>query len=83
VKLWLISLGLFFFLGVGFTDGDVCVASFFLETAAEIIVATVDRTGSAFTYHKIMTVRGFDFVTANVAADGISNSNCFLREYLL
>ena len=46
-------------------------------------MAAVHGTGTAFTGHEVMTVRGFDFLAADVAADGISNSNCFLREYLL
>ena len=41
VKLWLFSLGLFLFIGVGFADGDIGVTPFFLETAAEVIVAAV------------------------------------------
>ena len=71
IKLRLISLGLFLFCRVGFADGYIGVTAFFLEAAAEVVVAAVYRTGTAFTGYEIMAVRGFDFVTADIAADGV------------
>ena len=63
------------FFGVGIADRDVGVASFFLEAAAKIIVAAVYRTGTAFAGHKVMSVRGFDFITADVAADCVFDNH--------
>ena len=71
IKLWLLSLGLFLFVGGGYADGDVGVTPFFFEAAAEIIVATIYRAGTAFTGYEIMAVRGFNFITADIAANGV------------
>ena len=68
--------GLFFFFRVGFADGDVGVAAFFFEAAAEVIMATVYGAGAAFAGHKVMPVRGFDFVTADIAADCVLDDHC-------
>ena len=68
--------GLFFFFRVGFADGDVGVAAFFLEAAAEVIVAAVYGAGTAFACHEVVSVRGFDFIAANVAADRVLDNHC-------
>ena len=70
-KLWLISLRLFLFTGVGCTNRNIGVAPFFFEAAAEVIVATVYGAGTAFTGHEVVPVRGLDFITADVAADRV------------
>ena len=69
-----------------YTDGDVGVTSFFPKAAAEVIVPSVDSAGAAFAFHIIVAVFGFDFVTADIAADSIldnhglsSLSNSFMR----
>ena len=66
-----LALWLFLFLGIWYAYGNICIVPFFLETTAEVIVAAVYRTGSAFTGYEIMAVRGFDFVTADIAANGV------------
>ena len=71
IKLRLISLGLFLFCRVGFADGYIGVTAFFLETTAKIIMAAVYRTGTAFAGYEIMAVFGFDFITADIAANGV------------
>jgi hypothetical protein len=72
VKLWLFLYQLFFFfLRIGFADRYVCIAPFFLEAAAEVVVAAVYGAGSAFACHKIVAVFGFDFITADIAANGV------------
>ena len=71
VKLWLFSLGLFLFIGVGFADGDIGVTPFFFEAAAEVIVAAVYGAGSAFAGHEVMPVCRFNFITAQFTPDGI------------
>ena len=76
VKLWLFSLGLFLFIGVGFADGDVGVAPFFFEAAAEVIMAAVHGTGSTFACHEVVAVRGFNFIAADVAADRVFDNHC-------
>ena len=68
--------GLFFFFRVGFADGDVGVAAFLFEAAAEVIVAAVNRAGSTFACHEVVAVRGFDFITADVAAARILDNHC-------
>ena len=75
IKLRLISLGLFLFCRVGFADGYIGVTAFFLETTAKIIMVAVYRTGTAFAGYEIMAVFGFDFITADIAADGILNNH--------
>ena len=75
-KLWLISLGLFLFIRVGFTDGDIGVTPFFFEAAAEVIMATVYGAGAAFAGHEVMAVCGFDFVAADIAADRVFDNHC-------
>ena len=76
VKLWLFSLGLFLFIGVGFADGDIGVTPFFLETAAEVIVAAVYGAGSAFAGHEVMPVCRFNFITADIAANCVFDNHC-------
>ena len=75
-KLWLISLGLFLFIRVGFTDGDSGVTPFFFEAAAEVIMATVYGAGAAFAGHEVMAVCGFDFVAADIV-----NANIYLSHF--
>ena len=64
-------LWIFLFLGIWYAYGNICIAPIFLETTAEVIVAAVYRTGTAFTGYEIMAVRGFDFVTADIAANSV------------
>lgn len=75
IKLRLISLGLFLFCRVGFADGYIGVTAFFLEAAAKVIVATVHRAAPAFACYEVMPVRGFDFFTADVAADCVFDNH--------
>ena len=67
--------GLFFFFRVGFADGDVGVAAFFFEAAAEVIMAAVYGAGAAFAGYEVMPVRGFDFNTADIAADRVFDNH--------
>lgn len=71
IKLRLISLGLFLFCRVGFADGYIGVTAFFLETTAKIIMAAVNSTGTTLAFYIIVTMFGFDFVTADIAANGV------------
>ena len=64
-------LWLFLFLGISYAYGNICIAPFFLETTAKVIMAAVYRTGTAFTGYEIMAVFGFDFITADIAANSI------------
>ena len=74
-------MGSFLFTGGGFADGDIGVAAFFLEATAEIIVATVYGAGAAFAGHEVVAVRGFDFIAADVAADGVLDDH-FISSFL-
>ena len=78
IKLRLISLGLFLFCRVGFADRDVGITAFFLKAAAEVIVAAIYRTGPAFACYEVMPVRGFDFFTADVAADCVFDNHLII-----
>ena len=69
-------LWIFLFLGIWYAYGNICIAPFFLGTAVKVIVAAVYRTGTAFTGYEIMAVRGFDFVTADIAADRVFYNHC-------
>ena len=64
-----------FFGWVGFADGDIGVTSLFLEAAAEVIVAAIHGAGTAFTGHEVVPVRGFNFFTADIAADRIFDNH--------
>ena len=68
-------LWLFLFFGIWYAYGNICIAPFFLETAAEVIVAAVNGAGTAFALHIVVAVLGFDFIAADVAADGILNNH--------
>ena len=68
-------LWLFLFLGIWYAYGNICIAPIFLETTAKVIMAAVYRTGTAFAGYEIMAVFGFDFITADIAADGILNNH--------
>ena len=68
---------------VWFTDGNISIAPFLPEAAAEVVVAAVHGAGAAFTGYEVVAVFGFDFVTADIAADRVaddhscSSSSCF------
>jgi hypothetical protein len=58
-----------------FIDRDVCEAIGGLEATPEIIVAAVHRAGTAFAGYEVMPVLRFDFIAANIAANGIANND--------
>ena len=64
-----LALWLFLFLGIWYAYGNICIAPIFLETTAKVIMAAVYRTGTAFTGCEIMAMFGFDFITADIAAN--------------
>ena len=64
-------LWLFLFFWIWYAYGNICIAPFFIETTAKIIMAAVYRTGTAFTGYEIMAIFGFDFITADIAANSI------------
>ena len=68
-------LSLFLFFGIWYAYGNICIAPFFLETTAKIIMAAVYRTGTAFTGYEIMAVFGFDFITADITANGVFDNH--------
>ena len=69
-------LWLFLFLGIWYAYGNICIAPIFLETTAEVIVAAVYRTGTAFTGYEIMAMFGFNFITTNIAANSVFDNHC-------
>ena len=66
---------LFFVFRSWCTDGNVCITPFIFEAAAEVIVATVHGAGTAFTGYEIMAVFGFDFITADIASNGVFDNH--------
>ena len=64
-------LWLFLFFGIWYAYGNICIAPFFLGTTAKVIMAAVYRAGTAFTGYEIMAMFGFDFVTADIATNGV------------
>ena len=68
--------GLFLFLWFGFADGYIGIAALLFEAAAQIIAAAVDSAGTAFAFHIIVAVFGFDFITADVAANRFLDNHC-------
>ena len=65
-----------FFGWVGFADGDVGVAPFLFEAAAEVIMAAVYCAGATFTLHIVMPVCRLDFIATDIAADSILDNHC-------
>ena len=68
-------LWLFLFLGIWYAYGNICIAPIFLETTAKVIVAAVDSASSTLALYIIVTVFGFDFVTADIAANGVFDNH--------
>ena len=55
-----------------FVDGDVGETIGRFKTAAEIIMATVYGTGSAFAGHKVVPMFRFNLFTADIAAKSVA-----------
>ena len=70
-----VALGLFIRFRGWYTDGNVSITSFLLKATAEVIVPSVDSAGAAFAFHIIVAVFGFNFVTADVAANSILDNH--------
>ena len=68
-KLWLL------FYGYSCFWGNICIAPIFLETTAKVIMAAVYRTGTAFAGYEIMAMFGFDFITADIAANSVFDNH--------
>lgn len=68
-------LWLFLFLGIWYAYGNICIAPIFLETTAKVIMAAVYRTGTAFAGYEIMAMFGFDFITADIAANSVFDNH--------
>lgn len=68
-------LGLFLLLWIGFADGNIGVATFFLKAAAEVVVAAIYEAGTAFTGNEVVTVFRFNLIATNIAADCISDNH--------
>ena len=66
---------LFLFFGIWYAYGNICIAPFFLETTAKIIMAAVYRTGTVFTGYEIMAMFGFDFITADIVANSVFDNH--------
>ena len=54
-----------------FCDGDVREAALLPKAAPEVIMAAVDGTGAAPAPDKVVAAGGFDFIAAQIAADGV------------
>ena len=67
------TLTLFFFVSAVVSDRDVCITSFLLEAAAEVVMAAVYGAGAALTGHEVVAVFGFNLIATDIAADGIPN----------
>ena len=62
---------LFLMLLILLNYGYVGETALVFSTPTQIIVAAVYGAGTAFTGYEIMAVRGFDFITADIAANGV------------
>ena len=51
--------------------GYVGKTALIFSTPSQVVVTTIDGAGSAETFHIVMAVRGFDFITADIAANGV------------
>ena len=63
----ILSLILFLLLDYGYVSKTALIFS----TPSQVVMTAVYRTGTAFAGYEIMAVFGFDFVTADIAANGI------------
>ena len=68
---------LLFFREIWCADGDVGIAAFFFEASSKIIVSAVYGAGTAGAFHEIMPIFGFDFVTADIAADSVFDNHLY------
>jgi hypothetical protein len=66
---------LFFVFRSWCADRNVCIASFFLEAAAEVIMAAVYCAGATFTLHIVMPVCRLDFITTDIAANSVFDNH--------
>ena len=55
--------------------GNLSVTSFLFIASTQIIMSAIHGTGTAFTFHIIMSVLRFDFFSADIAADRILNNH--------
>ena len=51
--------------------GYVGKTALIFGTPSQVVVAAVDGTSTTLALHKIVAMFGFDFVTADIAANGI------------
>lgn len=63
-------------------DGNIGEASFLLKTPTQVVMATVDRTGPTFALHEIVPVLGLNFITADIAANSITDNQSYFLLYV-
>ena len=51
--------------------GDFGITSLIFGTPAQVVVAAVDSASSTLALHIIVAMFGFDFITADIAANGV------------
>ena len=64
-------LWIFLFLGIWYAYGNICIAPFFLGTAAKVVMASVDSASTTPALHIIVAIFGFDFIAADITENGI------------
>lgn len=63
----ILSLHLFLLLDYGYVSKTTLIFS----TPPQVVVTTVDGAGSAGTFHIVVAMFGFDFITTDIAANGV------------
>ena len=63
----ILSLILFLLLDYGYVGKTALIFS----TPSQVVVTTIDGAGSAGTFHIVVAVLGFDFITADIATNGV------------
>ena len=58
---------LFLFLDYGYVSNTVLI----LSAPSQVVVAAVDGTSTTLALYIIMAMFGFDFITADIAANGV------------
>ena len=66
---------LFLILALLLNYGYVCVTALVFSTPTQIIVASVDSASTTLALHIIVAMFGFDFITTDIAANGIFDNH--------
>ena len=62
--------------------GYVGETALIFSAPSQVVVTTVDRTGPTFALHEIVPVLGLNFITADIAANSITDNQSHFLLYV-